>query len=133
MLKPQNQWGQTRSKSMGSDSIDLPKSKSKSRKSIESDPIDSSVWQQEYSGRAALAKADQTRQIIVTQANAELESARAMADAIGIMGEAAHKYPEYRQQEFIGAFAEALKEGKINQIIYVPTEANIPILEAGKR
>lgn len=92
-----------------------------------------SVWQQEYSGRAMLAKAEQTRQVIVTQAKAELEAARARADAIGIMGEAAHKYPEYRNQEFIGAFAEALKEGKIAQIIYVPTEANIPILEAGKR
>lgn len=92
-----------------------------------------SVWQQEYSGRATLAKAEQTRQVIVTQANAEREAAKARAEAIAIMGEAAHKYPEYRNQEFIGAFAEALKEGKINQIIYVPTEANIPVLEAGKR
>ena len=91
-----------------------------------------SVWQQSYSGRATLAKAEQTRQVIVTQAQAEREAAKARAEAIAIMGEAAHKYPEYRQQEFIGAFAEALKEGKIGQIIYVPTEANIPILEAGK-
>ena len=91
-----------------------------------------SVWQQSYSGRATLAKAEQTRQVIVTQAQAEREAAKARAEAIAIMGEAAHKYPEYRQQEFIGAFAEALKEGKIEQIIYVPTEANIPILEAGK-
>lgn len=92
-----------------------------------------SVWQQEYSGRAMLAKAEQTRQVIVTQAKAEREAAQARAEAIAIMGEAAHKYPEYRSQEFIGAFAEALKDGTINQIIYVPTEANIPILEAGKR
>jgi len=91
------------------------------------------VWQQEMSGKADLAKADQTRQILVTQARAELEAAKERAAAIEIMGEAAHKYPEYRNQEFIGAFAEALKEGKISQIIYVPTEANIPILEAGKR
>ena len=27
-------------------------------------------------------------------------------------------------------FGEALKEGNINQIMYVPTEANIPITEA---
>lgn len=91
------------------------------------------VWQQGLSGEADLAKADQTRQIIVTQARAELEAAKERAAAIGIMGKAAQEYPEYRNQEFIGAFAEALKEGKIAQIIYVPTEANIPILEAGKR
>lgn len=92
-----------------------------------------SVWQQEYAGRATLAKAEQTRQVLIAQASAEREAAKARAEAIAIMGEAAKKYPEYRQQEFIGAFADALKEGKINQIIYVPTEANIPIMEAGKR
>ncbi len=31
----------------------------------------------------------------------------------------------------MGAFAEALQSEKIDQIIYVPTEANIPITEAG--
>lgn len=89
------------------------------------------VWQQEYAGRAALAKASQTRQVLITQAQAEREAATARAEAISIMGEAAKKYPEYRQQEFIGAFAEALREGNISQIMYVPTEANIPITEAG--
>ena len=44
----------------------------------------------------------------------------------------AQKYPEYRQQEFIGAFAEAIQSGQVEQIIYVPTEANIPIVEAGR-
>ena len=43
------------------------------------------------------------------------------------------KCPEYRQQEFINSFGAALKDGKIQQIIYVPTEANIPIMESGKR
>ncbi|WP_312307640.1 hypothetical protein [Acinetobacter variabilis] len=50
----------------------------------------------------------------------------------GMDGQAAKDYPEYRKQEFIGAFGEALREGRIQQIIYVPTEANIPIVEAGK-
>ena len=38
-----------------------------------------------------------------------------------------------KTQKYINAFAKALKENKMQQIIYVPTEANIPILEAGKR
>lgn len=90
------------------------------------------VWQQEMAGKARLAEATQSRQILIEQARAEKEAATLQAEAIKIMGEAAKKYPEYRQQEFIGAFGEALKAGKINQIIYVPTEGNIPILEAGR-
>lgn len=90
------------------------------------------VYNQEMEGKAQLTKADQTRQILVTQAKAEKEAAELRAQAIQIVGKAAKEYPEYRQQEFIGSFAEALKEGKMSQIIYVPTEANIPITEAGK-
>lgn len=90
------------------------------------------VWQQEQSGKAALAKAEQTRQILITQAQAEKDAASLRAQAIAIVGEAAQKYPEYRQQEFIGAFAEALKEGNISQLVYVPTEAMIPIIEKNR-
>jgi len=92
-----------------------------------------SVWSMEMQGKAKLAEATQSRQIQVEQARGELEASKMRAEAISILGEAAQKYPEYRQQEFIGAFAEALKEGNINQIIYVPTESQIPIMEAGKR
>jgi len=91
-----------------------------------------SVWQQGLSGKAALTKAEQTRQIIVEQARAEKDSAELRADAIEIVGAAAQKYPEYRKQEFMGAFAEALNNGNIEKIIFVPTEAQIPITEAGR-
>jgi regulator of protease activity HflC (stomatin/prohibitin superfamily) len=90
------------------------------------------VWQQNLSGKAALAKAEQTRQILVTQAKAEEDAAVARAAAIKIVGQASKDFPEYREQEFIGAFAEAVKDGKINQIIYVPTESGIPLLEASR-
>jgi len=88
------------------------------------------VYEQRLKGEAELARASQNRQILVQQASAEKEAATQRAAAIEIMGKAAKEYPEYRQQEFIGAFAEAIKDGSINQIIYVPTEANIPITEA---
>src|SRR5690606_35480962 len=91
------------------------------------------VWQQEMSGKAKLAEATQSRQVLIEQARAEKEAASLQADAIQIMGEAAKQYPEYRQQEFISAFGEALRNGTISQIIYVPTEANIPILEATRQ
>lgn len=81
-------------------------------------------------GQALLMKAEQEKKIQIEQAKAELESATLRAKAIEIVWEASKRYPEYRTQEFIGAFADAMSNGKIEKIIYVPTEANIPIIEA---
>jgi regulator of protease activity HflC (stomatin/prohibitin superfamily) len=86
----------------------------------------------ELIGRGNLERAKYEKQIQVEQAKAELEAAKLRSEAIMLIGEAAKKYPEYRTQEFIGAFAEAVKDGKIDQIIYVPTEAGIPIVESGR-
>ena len=88
------------------------------------------VWSAGMKGQAILAEAEFAKKAQVEQARAEKESALLRAEAIEIVGKASKEFPEYRHQEFIGAFAEALKEGNIDQIIYVPTEANIPIIEA---
>jgi regulator of protease activity HflC (stomatin/prohibitin superfamily) len=90
------------------------------------------VWRAELNGKAQLVQASQTRQILIEQARAEREAAVLRAEAIEIIGEKAQKYPEYRYQEFLGAFGEALHAGKISQILYVPTEAGIPVLEANR-
>ena len=92
-----------------------------------------SVWSMKMQGKAKLAEATQSRQIQVEQAKAELEASNHIAKAIEIVGKSAKKYPEYRNQMYIQAFAEALTMGKIKQIVYIPTEAGIPILEASKR
>ena len=89
-----------------------------------------SVWQQTKKGQAKLMRAAQERQILVEQAQAEKDSAQLRADAIKILGQAAKEFPEYRSQEFMAAFGEALQNNPNLQIIYVPTEANIPITEA---
>lgn len=91
------------------------------------------VWKAGLTGKAILMQAEQEKQVMIEQAKAELESAKHRAEAIKIVGQASKEYPEYRTQEFIGAFGDAIKSGVIDQIIYVPTEANIPIVEAGKR
>lgn len=88
------------------------------------------VYSSRLDGEAALAKAESTKKVLVTQAQAEKDAALLRAEAIKIVGQAAKDFPEYRHQEFIGAFGEALQNGKIEKIIYVPTEANIPIIEA---
>ena len=98
-------------------------------------------WSQERRGLADLREAQMNRQIRVEEAEAEkqaqilfaqgeVEASRLRAEAINVIGAAAQEFPEYRQQEFIGAFAEAVRSGKIAQMIYVPTEAGIPITEA---
>lgn len=88
------------------------------------------VYKLGLEGEARQAYANMERQSIVAQAQAERDAAELRAAAIEIMGEAAKNYPEYRQQEFIGAFAKCLENGCASQIIYVPTEAGIPITES---
>ena len=88
------------------------------------------VYSSRLDGEAALAKANSTKQVLVTQAEAEKEAAKSQAEAIRIVGQASKDFPEYRQQQFIQAFGEAMQSDKIEKIIYVPTEANIPIVEA---
>lgn len=88
------------------------------------------VWQQGLSGKAKLQRQEQERKIIVEQAKAEKDAAGLRAEAIRIVGKAAKDFPEYRYQEFLGAFAEALTNGDIDKLIFVPTEAQIPLTEA---
>lgn len=91
-----------------------------------------SVRTAELQGEAQFKQAEQNRQILVEQARAERDAAQLTADAIAIVGQAAKDFPEYRQQEFIRAFGEAVKDHAVNTVIYVPTEGNIPITEAGR-
>ena len=83
-------------------------------------------------GEAEFARAEQNRMILVEQARAEMDAAELRAQAIAIVGQAVQDYPEYRQQEFIGALGDALRDGNISQIMYLPTEAGIPITEANR-
>lgn len=90
------------------------------------------AWRMEKKGEGQMRYANMERQAMIAQAEAERDSAALRAEAIEIIGEMVQKYPEYREQEFIGAFATCLEKGCASQIIYVPTEANIPIIEASR-
>lgn len=89
-----------------------------------------SVWASEMRGKAKLKEAEHTKQILIETARAEMEAAKLQAEAIRTVGQMSQQYPEYREQQFISAFGEALQSGEVEQIIYVPTEAGIPIVEA---
>lgn len=91
-------------------------------------------WWESVSGEAELARADQNRQIAIKEAEAELESAslKKQADIIRAEGIAeANRIistsltPEYIKWKWV----EGLHDGS-SEVIYVPTEANLPILEA---
>lgn len=96
-----------------------------------------SVYQQTLAGEAELANANYARQTQVAQSKAKAEAAAFEADADtvrahgvaranqiigeGLTGDAGERYLRY-------LWIEALKED--GHVIYVPTEAGLPILEA---
>lgn len=96
------------------------------------------VWSKEMDGKAALAEAEWSKQVAIEEARAEKESAifKAQADvelakgvalANEIIADGLKGNEEYLRYLWIENLQQ---EG---QVIYVPTEAGLPILEAGKR
>lgn len=96
-----------------------------------------SVWQQGMSGKAELAKAEANRQILIKEAEAqkasatllaeaEIERAKGVAAANEIIGGSLNDNEAYLHYLWIQGLADA------GNVIYVPTEANLPILEAGR-
>ena len=92
------------------------------------------IYTLEMSGKAKLAEAEWSKQIAIEEAKAEkisatlkaeaeVERARGIAEANKIIAESLTR--EYIQYKFI----EGLNDGN-TEVIYVPTEANLPIMEA---
>jgi predicted Holliday junction resolvase-like endonuclease len=92
------------------------------------------VYSRELNGKAQLKEAEWNRQIAVQEAQALKESAKLKAEAEVIRaqgiadankiiaGSITEEYIRYK-------FVEGLNDGN-TEVIYVPTEANLPILEA---
>ncbi len=96
------------------------------------------VWQQEMTGKAELRRAEQNRQIriqeakakkeaAIYEAEAEVERAKGVARANKIIGESLNENENYLRYLWI----QSLTDGN-SETIYVPTEANLPILEADR-
>lgn len=95
------------------------------------------VWSAEMRGRAELAQADGNRQIAVKEAQAKQESAKALAqaeverakgvaEANRIIGDSLKGNETYLRYLWI----DGLQDMKDRTVVYVPTEANLPLLEA---
>jgi len=92
------------------------------------------IYRLELSGQADLKEAEWTKQIIIEEARAELESAdlKRQADIIRAEGvaEANRIIAQSLTKEYIQfKWVEGLHDGS-SEVIYVPTEVNLPILEA---
>lgn len=101
------------------------------------------VWEQEKAGQAELARADSNRKIAVLEAKAKQESAsmlaeaevsraKGVAEANKIIGEGLKGHEEYLRYLWIMSLEHSAQSGK-ETVVYIPTEANLPILEAGRK
>lgn len=94
------------------------------------------VYSQRLSGEAALAEAQSSRQVAVLEARAKKESAVALAEAEVIRAEGAARANQILQNSLGGPEGylrylqiQALENSRAS-LIYVPTEAGLPVTEA---
>ena len=96
------------------------------------------VWAQRLSGEAELARTEANRQIRVLEAKAEQDAAKALAEAEVTRAEGvarANKIIGDSRQNNEGYLRYLWIQGLQNnhmQVVYIPTEANLPILEASR-
>lgn len=95
------------------------------------------VWQQEMSGRAEFAKAEQNRKIKIEEAKANLEAEKLNAQAEIERAKGAAEAIRIENGSLTPAYIQYLwvrQQANLNDktVIYVPTETNLPILEANR-
>lgn len=99
------------------------------------------VWQQEMAGKAEMAKAEQNRKILIEEAKARLEAeklnaqaeverARGMAEAMKL--ENGTLNTTYNQYLFIRTLEKLADKGDLPQIIYMPSEGLVPVMDVSK-
>ncbi len=98
------------------------------------------VWAQRKQGEADLQQAHKEQQIQVSKAQGRLDAAainkqaaiieaEAVSAQIEKIGQTLTKHDLYLRWQWI----KMMEERPESSVIYVPTEANLPIMEAGRR
>ena len=96
------------------------------------------VWQQSMAGKAMLAHAQYSREVAVAEAKAkmeassllaqaEVERAKGVAQANKIIGDSLKENEDYLRYLWI---TDVCGSNVDKTVVYVPTETNLPILEA---
>ena len=96
------------------------------------------VWQQEMSGKAEFAKAEQNRRIKIEEAKANLEAEKLNAQAEVERAKGAAEAIKIENGSITPAYIQYLwvrQQNNLNDktVIYIPTETNLPVLEASRR
>ncbi len=100
------------------------------------------VWQQEMAGKAEMAKAEQNRKILIEEAKArleaeklnaqaEIERAKGMAEAMKLENGTLNS--TYNQYLFIRTLEKLADKGDLPQIIYMPSEGLLPVMDVSKK
>jgi uncharacterized membrane protein YqiK len=100
------------------------------------------VWQQEMAGKAEMAKAEQNRRILVEEAKAKLEAeklnaqaeierAKGMAEAMKVENGTLNE--TYNQYLFIRTLEKLADKGDLPQIIYLPANGMVPVMDVSKK
>ena len=95
------------------------------------------VWRQEMEGKAEFAKAEQNRKIKIEEAKANLEAEKLNAQAEIERAKGAAEAIRIENGSITPAYIQYLwvrqqNANTNNKIIYIPTEAGLPVLEAGR-
>ena len=95
------------------------------------------VWQQEMSGKAEFAKAEQNRKIRIEEAKANLEAEKLNAQAEIERAKDAAEAIKIENGSITPAYIQYLwvrQQSNLNDktVIYIPTETNLPVLEAAR-
>lgn len=99
------------------------------------------VWQKDKAGEAQLMEARQNRQIQIEEAQANLEAERLNAEAEIVRAEGMAAAMEiendqltstYNQYLFIRSLEKLAKHGDLPQIIYLPSEGMVPVMDLNK-
>ena len=100
------------------------------------------LQQQEMARKAEMSKAEQNRRILVEEAKAKLEAeklnaqaeierAKGMAEAMKL--ENGTLSETYNQYLFIRTLEKLADKGDLPQIIYVPTNGMVPVMDVSKK
>lgn len=93
------------------------------------------VWNQEMSGKAEFAQAEQNRKIKIEEAKANLEAEKLNAQAEVERAKGAAEAIKIENGQLTSTYIQYLwvrtqAQNSPEKIVYIPTEASMPILEA---
>lgn len=93
------------------------------------------VYQQRKEGEAVLAHAQYSREVAVAEAKAKMESSALLSQADTIRAHGIARSNQIIGQSLTDSYLHWFwidNIDKSNNVIYVPTEASMPIMEAGR-